>query len=78
MKVEKNLCDVCHNKAVLIGFRLTVIFTTDQTEGRNVDPYLSTERMDLCQKCQDFILKGNMLTGKGAMGHNTYTFNGTN
>lgn len=81
-KIEKTVCDVC---AYIISTSLSekenpsarlhqVIFTTEQTEGRTVKPYLSQKTLDLCDTCESKMLEGNMLFGAGAMGYNTYHF----
>lgn len=70
-------CDVCKKPdAKPRGDRqnFQVIFTTDQTEGRSREPYLSMERVDLCDECYAKVLDGNGLFGSGAQGHNQYWF----
>jgi hypothetical protein len=68
-------CDVCKSsKEVEENADLQVIFTTDQTEGRSRDPYLSRQSMDLCAACRAKIVKGNYVFAHGAMGNNTYYF----
>ena len=77
MKTEKWTCDIdgCNNPAKHKEFGLQVIFTTDQTEGRSCDPYLSHVVIDLCHGCMTNILKyGKYIFAHGAMGHNTYYF----
>lgn len=54
--------------------KIQVIFESDQTEGRPVDPYLSMESFDLCSTCKAKILKGNYVFGYGAQGVNTFYF----
>ena len=74
MKNESYTCDIhkCTNEAEHKQQTLQVIFTTDQTEGRSVKPYLSIEKIDICQSCLDKILKGNYVFANGAMGYNEY------
>lgn len=78
MKTEKYLCDVsgCEENVPedLRSKKIQVIFTTEQTEGRSVKPYLSTETLDICEKCLGRILEGNYLFGNGAQGYNQYNF----
>lgn len=78
MRSEVVLCDVCGvsnaKGLVMESIKISVIFTTEQTEGRPIDPHLSIEKVDLCQGCLDKILQGNMLFGSGAQGNNTYQF----
>ena len=75
MKKTTMFCDVCKEEAkVAEEKKIQVIFTTDQTEGRGTTPYLSIEKIDICQKCNDKILRGNYLIGSGAQGYNNYSF----
>lgn len=50
------------------------IFTSEQTEGRSVEPYHCIETMDFCEKCYGWHMKGNVVFGSGAMGFNQYCF----
>lgn len=68
-------CDVCCKKAETKKESIQVVFTTEQTEGRQCEPYLSIQKIDICQDCKDRILKGDMLFGAGAQGYNRYVFN---
>ena len=76
MKKETFICDIkdCKHEAIHIDVTLQVIFTTDQTEGRSVDPYLSIGSIDLCDECMYKILQGNYVYGCGAQGYNEYKF----
>lgn len=69
-------CDIkdCKCTEKVSKKKIQVIFLSDQTEGRNCEPYLSDETFDICSKCLEHILKGNYLYGYGAQGHNTYYF----
>ena len=71
-------CDICDRQINIIEAAkchktITVIQTTEQTEGRSTDPYLSNQNLDICYECESRILKGNMLFSSGAQGYNTYT-----
>ena len=73
------ICDICKNKLnqnneIKLKFNIQVIFHTEQTEGRNVNPYLSNEKIDICQKCYNKVLEGNYIHGNGAQGCNNYYF----
>lgn len=68
------ICDVCGGEAKYETVDLHTIFTTEQTEGRSVDKYLSKQKLDLCENCMSKILDGNGLFGRGAMGNNRYWF----
>lgn len=80
MKTEVYKCDIkdCENNPQKKGFKIQVIFTTDQTEGRSCEPYLSDETIDICKSCLDKVLKGNYIFASGAMGYNTYILNENN
>lgn len=75
--IEEYYCDVCKKQTqdVLPKIKIQVIFTTEQTEGRSIKPYLSNQDLEICGLCQDHVLKGNYIFGHGAMGHNDYYFN---
>ena len=68
--IEKCICDVCKKEVEkIITVNYPVIFHTDQTEGRSCSPYISKEKLDLCNECTKRIL---MLDGWGAQGVNSY------
>jgi hypothetical protein len=69
--VEKFYCDVCHAEAVTQEVNYPVIFLSEQTEGRPVKPYISQERLDICDACAQRML---MLEGYGAQGNNVFEF----
>ena len=76
-KTEIVVCDVCQAEVIsggIKGISMPVIFHNEQTEGRGCAPYLSQYKLDLCGKCYQTVLEGNMVFGYGAMGHNTYHF----
>lgn len=56
------------------GIRMDVIFTTEQTEGRGVEPYISkTTSLDICKSCLGRVVKsGKYIRAHGAQGYNTY------
>lgn len=74
----KVTCDICKGEINKIHANnqqsLTVIFTTEQTEGRSTKSHLSTQKLDWCIQCESIMLKGNMLFASGAQGYNTYWF----
>ena len=71
-------CDTCKENMASHSqpTDLQVIFTTEQTEGRSTKPYLSMQKVDLCDKCKAFILEGHYVFGSGAQGHNDYHIKG--
>lgn len=74
-EVKYRVCDIkkCENKAEKEQVKMQVKFHTDQTEGRNVKPYLSFETLDMCEECYNSVIKsGSYINAWGAMGHNTY------
>lgn len=74
--IEIIKCDIekCGNKENVKEIKTDVIFTTDQTEGRSVKPYLSRETFDICANCLDKVFKGNMIFAHGAQGNNIFYF----
>lgn len=75
--VVSYFCDVCNKEkqeTELAKQDIQCIFTTEQTEGRPVKPYLSKQQIEICDSCYSHVLKGNYLYGNGAMGYNNYYF----
>ena len=70
-ELQQNEDESFNRKAQITHYsRFPVIFYTDQTEGRPSDPYISFEKIDICNDC---LHKAIRLTGRGAQGNNTYT-----
>lgn len=69
-------CDMCkktvQNEKEVYQVKLPVRFTTEQTEGRAVEPYIVLQNFDLCYKCLE---KATTITAEGAQGYNKYWFN---
>lgn len=83
MRETKINCDICESEIDENDYpyvdeddavSMPVIMTTETNEGRSCEPYLSTEKMDICDDCHAKVLKGNYVFGAGAMGHNKYYF----
>jgi hypothetical protein len=76
MRVEKYYCDIkdCKKECDADKINLQVIFLTEQTEGRNTEPYLSHQELNVCKDCICKILKGNYVFATGAQGYNEYFF----
>lgn len=76
MKKEVCTCDIkgCSNQVTLNrSLPIQVIFTTDQTEGRGVKPYLDNVRLDICEDCLEKLVKNQKyIIASGAQGYNTY------
>lgn len=68
--IEQYFCDICGKQADVINVNYPVIFHTEQDEGRSVKPYISQEKLDMCQEC---LLKTLAIDGSGAQGANKYT-----
>lgn len=72
-KIEYLVCDVCKGEDGVTHKTLTVIFTTEQNEGRSIKPHLSNKAMDICKNCVSHMIESQqLLTGSGAMGYNDY------
>ena len=69
--VEIVKCDLCGKvkKTGCHTVKYPVLFTSDQTEGRSCEPYISYENIDVCDECLSKIIK---VTGYGAQGYNNY------
>jgi len=67
-------CDLCQIELeeegqLMQGLSFPVLFTTEQTEGRPVKPYITRDTFDLCEQCLDEAVT---ITGSGAQGYNRY------
>lgn len=76
MKREVCTCDIkdCNNDVTSHkNMTIQVIFTTEQTEGRGVKPYLQTVVIDICEECLEKLVKNQKyIIASGAQGYNTY------
>lgn len=75
-KHESWSCDIkdCSNETNGKQKNLQVIFTTEQTEGKSVPPYLQSESIDICDSCMQRVVNGEAIFAYGAQGYNTYYF----
>lgn len=74
-QVEYKVCDLDGSRNDVEKHLITVIFTTEQTEGRSCPPYLSPEKVDLCNSCYDqMVTENRMPYGLGSQGYNLYAF----
>ena len=48
MKKTRYYCDLCKEEGSNHPKQIQVIFTTEQQQGKNCEPYLSTEKIDIC------------------------------
>jgi len=66
-------CDLCGREIDGKYRQIPVLsaFTTEQTEGRPIEPRLHLAKLDLCKSCLTKIVR---LKGRGAMGYNHYDF----
>ncbi len=62
-------CDLC-GASNAKSYKTLVEFTTEQTEGRMVKPYLTTTEIDLCSEC---LKKVVVLRASGAQGNNKFS-----
>ena len=68
--VKKSIiCDCCKKEKPTQKVKYPVLFLTEQTEGRSVDPYISYQELDLCKECIRLTV---CISGTGAMGYNEY------
>lgn len=76
MKKTIYTCDVdgCVNdKDIIVDKKMEMIFTTEQTEGRSTEPYITNSNLDICHSCLGEVIRsGKYIQASGAMGHNTY------
>jgi hypothetical protein len=76
MKREICNCDIngCNNEVTHHkNMSIQVIFTTEQTEGRSVNPYLDTVVIDICEECLEKVVKNKKyIVAYGAQGYNIY------
>jgi hypothetical protein len=70
--ITAHTCDLCREPAKWLQQRIPVIFTNKQTEGRPCKPHLTSDTLDLCEKCLQRIVDSYPLTAHGAQGCNTY------
>jgi hypothetical protein len=66
-------CDLCGREIdnKYRGIPVLSAFTTEQTEGRPIEPELHIAKLDVCRTC---LTKLTRLKGSGAMGYNRYEF----
>lgn len=67
--IKQRFCEICKRNRDVCQLKMPVLFLTEQTEGRSVDPYLSEETVDVCLECIPKVIK---VHGAGAMGYNEY------
>lgn len=65
-------CDVCEKQVEaekLYSVNYPVIFYTSPDDGKQCEPYISQQNIDICKKCKEKCL---MIKGKGCQGINKY------
>jgi hypothetical protein len=70
--ITTHTCDICQKPATKMKQATSVVFTTEQTEGRYCTPYLVIMPLDLCGECFERIVCTTPLTAQGGQGHNIY------
>lgn len=74
MKKEeiKYFCDICGENTKekdIFQVNYPVIFTTNQTDGKECKAYIEQEQIDICRNCADKVLK---ISASGCQGYNEY------
>lgn len=71
------VCDIkgCDREAKHKAKTVSVRFTTEQNEGRAVEPYLEGSKLDFCKMHYQMYIDSIALNATGAMGYNDYYFN---
>lgn len=72
--IIKYSCDICGSKNSVTQQKISVVFTTDQSEGRPIKHYFNINEIDLCGSCLGEALRGKQIFASGVMGNNTYWF----
>lgn len=75
MKKEIISCDIQgeHNGKISSYKNMTVVFVTEQNEGRTCEPYFDKVDIDICEDHLGNLLQNRvMITAEGAMGYNKY------
>lgn len=71
-------CDLCgkesQEKNDFKKVRLNVIWTTEQSEGKNCKPYIDDEKLLLCQGCMDRIASSLIVKAYREHGDNQFEF----
>lgn len=63
-------CDICEKEdSNCKQVEYPVLFYTEQTEGRLCNPYISQQKIDLCDDCFNKVIK---VKAHGAQGCNMY------
>ena len=68
-------CDMCGREiyGAVTGTNIPVTFTTEQTEGRSIEPTrFSLIKMDICLECFKRVARNQPIKASGAMGNNSY------
>jgi len=64
--------DMAHDGKVALH-SVSVVFTTEQNEGRGTKPYLEVKDIDICASCLKFMTENyRAVMAQGAMGYNKY------
>jgi hypothetical protein len=70
--VHCDIEDMKHGGKVALH-SVSVVFTTEQDEGRATKPYLEIKDIDICESCFSFMTeKYRAIMAQGAMGYNKY------
>lgn len=70
--VHCDIEDMKHGGKVVLH-SVSVVFTTEQDEGRGTKPYLEIKDIDICESCLKFITDNYRAPmAQGAMGYDKY------
>ena len=72
---EHYYCDICGEEAQVVTISYPVIFHTEQAEGKECTPFVSSTRLDMCVNCQKQAL---IVHGRGVPGRHKYTIHNNN
>lgn len=67
--IEITKCDICKSESNCQNITYPVLFLSDQTEGRPCKPYISLQKIDVCEMCLKDVVR---ISGYGCQGHNTF------
>lgn len=75
MKKTIVTCDICkESECTKENVQIPCTFTTDQTEGTSVEPYLALTAMDICETCYQRVVSEQPVWANGAQGENYFCF----
>lgn len=68
-------CDICRSEDAKFIGDTSVVFTTNQDDGKSTNPYIELVELDMCSECEKYMIDHReMPLASGAMGYNTFEF----